>query len=399
MVVDALRLALLAIRRNMARSLLTTLGVVIGVAAVITMVNLGSGATRAVSDQISNLGSNLLMVRPGQRMGPGGGGAPAFRADDVEAVNRIAGLRAVSGVVNSRAVLVFGPRNWSSSMVGADPPYFIANKLELAAGRIFTETEAETGRAACVIGETVRKELFGAADPVGSQLRVRQFRCDVVGLLKSRGQAAMGPDQDDVVILPLRAVQRRLTGSQEVGTIVVSVAEPSDIDRVTEALTTLLRERRRIGRGEDDNFNIMDTRQIAETVTGATEVLTMLLAAVAGVSLIVGGIGIMNIMLVSVTERTREIGVRLAIGAQERDVLLQFLIEAVTLSALGGLAGMVLAAAATAILAVVIKVPVIFDPGVNLVAFGVSGLIGVVFGLFPARRAARLDPIEALRHE
>lgn len=402
MLLSALRLALSAIRRNAARSLLTVLGVVIGVAAVITMVNIGAGATRAVSDQISSLGSNLLMVRPGQRLGPGGGGAtraPPFRSADVAAVARIPGLSAVSGFETTGVVAVAGAENWSTTAVGAERPYFDARRLELASGRIFNEAEEEAGRAVCILGETVRKELYGARDPIGSRLRVRQFSCDVIGLLKAKGQAAMGQDQDDVIIMPLRTVQRRLTGSPDIGAIAIAVADESAIDGVKVELADLLRERRRIGRNEDDDFNILDTRQIAEAATGATEVMTGLLAAVAAVSLVVGGIGIMNVMLVSVTERTREIGIRLAIGALEGDVLMQFLIEAVTLSVIGGLLGLVLAMMATALLAHVLHVPLIFDPMTNLLAFSISAVIGVIFGYFPARRAARLDPIEALRHE
>lgn len=399
---SALRLALSAIRRNIARSLLTVLGVVIGVAAVITMVNVGAGATRAVSDQISSLGSNLLMVRPGQRLGPGGGGAtraPPFRAADVEAVRRLPHLNAVSGFETTGVVAVLGAENWSTTAVGADRPYFTARKLELASGRVFSEAEEQAGRAVCVLGQTVRNELYGERDPIGTRLRVRQFSCDVIGLLTAKGQAAMGQDQDDVIVLPLRTVQRRLTGSQDIGSIAIAVTDEASIDQVKTQLADLMRERRRIGRNEDDDFNILDTRQIAEAATGTTKVMTGLLAAVAAVSLVVGGIGIMNVMLVSVTERTREIGVRLAIGALEGDVLMQFLIEAVTLSVIGGLLGLVLALIATAILAQMMQVPLIFDPVTNLMAFSISATIGVVFGYFPARRAARLDPIDALRHE
>jgi len=397
---SALKLALVAIRRNPVRSVLTVLGVVIGVAAVITMVTIGNGATLAVSQQISSLGSNLLMVRPGQRMGPGGGGAPAFRTDDVEAISaRLGSLAAVSGTENASATIVYGAENWTTSVTGVQRPYFTARKLNLAQGRIFTDTEERAGNPVCVVGETVRRELFGQANPVGSRIRVKQFGCQIVGLLAASGQATMGVDQDDVVLMPLRTVQRRLTGSQDVGSIMIAVADAAATDQVKADLTELLRERRRIARNEDDNFNVLDTRQIAEAMSGTTRVMTMLLASVAAVSLLVGGIGIMNIMLVSVTERTHEIGIRLAIGALERDVLLQFLIEAVTLSAFGGILGAVLAAVASVILAKVMELPFVFDPGINLLAFFVSAAIGVAFGYFPARRAARLDPIDALRHE
>ena len=396
----AFRLAFEAIRRNPVRSFLTVLGVVIGVAAVITMVTLGNGASRAVSNQIASLGSNVLTVRPGQRLGPGGPRAPQFRAADIQAIKtRIPGVDAISGVENASATVVYRAQNWTTVVVGADADYFRARRLKLAAGRLFTGPEERAGRPVCVIGETVRRELFGKTVPVGDRLRVKTFACDVIGLLTPTGQASMGADQDDVVIMPLRTVQRRLAGSTDIGQIVISVRDQTQLDRTKTELTQLLRERRRIGRNEDDNFNVMDPRQIAEALSGTTRVLTMLLGAVAAVSLLVGGIGIMNIMLVSVTERTREIGIRLAVGALEGDVLLQFLIEAVTLSAFGGAVGVVLAAGASAALTRMMGVPFVFDPTINLVAFAVSAAIGVVFGFFPARRAAQLDPIEALRHE
>jgi len=251
----------------------------------------------------------------------------------------------------------------------------------------------------CVIGETVRNHLFGRENPVGSEIRVKNFSCEVIGLLKPKGQAAMGQDQDDVVVMPLRTVQRRLSGSQDISRFMLSVQQGASIDAVKEQLVSLLRERRRISDNEEADFRVMDTRQLAETLTATTKILTALLGAVAAVSLLVGGIGIMNIMLVSVTERTREIGIRLAIGALEGEVLLQFLIEAVVLSALGGLLGIVLATGASMGLANLMNVPYMFDSGINLLSFVFSALIGVVFGYFPARRAASLNPIDALRYE
>ena len=397
---NTLMLALRAIRRNLMRSFLTILGVVIGVAAVITMVTLGNGATRSVADQIASMGSNLLMVRPGQRFGPAAEAAPNFKLADVEAVRtQISGMAAVAPVVSSAVTAVFQASNWSTSVTGSSNAYFTAANWEIVAGRSFTELEERAGKAVCVIGETVRENLFGQQNPVGAEIRIRQFACEVIGLLGAKGQSAMGSDQDDTVIMPLRTVQRRLVGNTDVRMIMVSVAAGASIDRVKSQLVALLRERRNISEFEDDDFRVMDTRQIAETLTGTTRILTLLLGAVAAVSLLVGGIGIMNIMLVSVTERTREIGIRLAIGALERDVLLQFLIEAVVLSSLGGVIGIVLAAGASVFLAGLMSVPYIFDPGINLLSFLFSAAIGVMFGYFPARRAARLDPIDALRHE
>ncbi|MBT9597688.1 MAG: ABC transporter permease [Vitreoscilla sp.] len=403
MIGNTVALALRAIHRNLLRSFLTVLGIVIGVAAVITMVTLGQGATRAVRDQISSLGSNLLQVRPGQRLGPGQGsaGAPAFKESDVEAIaSQIGGLKAVAPEVRNGVTVVADGRNWATTVTGSTNAYFITGNWKLASGREFSDDELASGAAVCLLGNTVKRELFGAtADPVGRQVRVKAFSCEVIGTLAPKGQAAMGQDQDDTVLLPLRTAQRRVTGSTRVNTLLVSMKDGADTAQVTASLARLLRERRKIAEGSDDNFNVLDTAQIAQTLSGTTQLMTSLLGAVAAVSLLVGGIGIMNIMLVSVTERTREIGVRLAIGALERDVLLQFLIEAVVLSSLGGLVGIVLATGASIGLSALMQVPYLFNPGINLLAFAFSAVIGVVFGYFPARSAARLDPIEALRHE
>jgi putative ABC transport system permease protein len=397
---NALILAWRAIRRNLMRSFLTVLGIVIGVSAVITMVTLGKGATQSVRNQIAGMGSNLLMVLPGQGFGPASGDAPRFRVADAEAIRQQVGLaQAVAPTTTRRTTAVYGARNWMTPVTGTSNEYFAAANWQLAAGRAFTEAEVRAGASVCVIGETVRRNLYGNESPVDAPLRVGQFSCEVIGLLRPKGQSAMGSDQDDVVVMPLRTVQRRITGTQDVSNILVSVRDDASIDRARGQVTQVMRERRHISEREDDNFRVLDTRQIAETLTGTTRILTALLGAVAAVSLLVGGIGIMNIMLVSVTERTREIGVRLAIGALERDVLLQFLIEAVVLASLGGLVGIALATAASIFLAGAMQVPYLFDPAINLLAFFFSAAIGVLFGYFPARRAARLDPIEALRHE
>jgi putative ABC transport system permease protein len=397
---NTLLLALRSIRRNLMRSFLTILGIVIGVAAVITMVTLGNGATRSVSDQIASMGSNLLMVMPGQRFGPGAEPGAPFRSADVDAVrNQITGARLVAPMVTKSATAVYQANNWSTAVTGSTNDYFAATNWEIAAGRTFSEAEERSGKAVCVIGDTVREKLFGRQSPVGSQIRIRQFACEVIGLLKAKGQSSMGSDQDDIVVMPLRTVQRRISGSQDINRLTVSVKDSASIDAVKAQLTDLLRERRNISDNEDDDFRVMDTRQIAETLTSTTKILTMLLGAVAAVSLLVGGIGIMNIMLVSVTERTREIGIRLAIGALEREVLLQFLIEAVVLASLGGIVGIALATGASIFLAGLMNVPYLFDPGINLLSFFFSAAIGVIFGFFPARRAAGLNPIDALRHE
>ncbi len=402
MLLSTLLLALRSIRRNLLRSFLTILGIVIGVSAVITMVTLGKGATQAVQMQISSLGTNLLMVRPGQRQGPGGsgGGAPSFKETDADAIlGQIGGVAAVAPEARAGATVIGNGRNWATSVIGSNDTWFVTGNWKLASGREFTDEETQAGAAVCIVGETVRREIYGGTRGLGEQLRIKQFSCEVIGVLASKGQGAMGNDQDDTVLVPLRTLQRRVTGNLRVNSLLVSMQDGSDSTRLKAALRDLLRERRKLAAGDDDNFNILDTQQLAETLSGATKVMTTLLGAVAAVSLLVGGIGIMNIMLVSVTERTREIGLRLAIGALEREVLMQFLIEAVTLAALGGLIGIGIATGASFVLARVMGVPYLFDPAINLLSFVFSACIGIVFGYFPARRAAQMDPIEALRHE
>ena len=403
MLLNALLLALRAIRRNLMRSFLTVLGVVIGVAAVITMVTLGNGATRMVSDQISSLGSNLLILRPGQQLGPGrdSAGATNFKLADVEAIQtQVPALKAVAPVVGSKVTLVAGNQNWQSQVNGTSNAYFVAGNWQIATGRQFTDDEEAAGKAVCIIGATVKKQLFSRGSPIGDELRVKNFTCEIIGVLQGKGQGAMGQDQDDVVLMPVRTAQRRLTGNvNDVSMLMLSLRDGVAADPVMEQIRKLMRERRKLSENADDDFHVMDTKQIAETLSGTIRTMTGLLGAVAAVSLLVGGIGIMNIMLVSVTERTREIGIRLAIGALEHEVLLQFLIEAVVLSALGGLIGIVLALIVCLGLTALMHMPFLFNPGINLLAFVFSAAIGIVFGYMPARRAASLDPIVALRFE
>lgn len=398
---NAFILALRQIWRNPMRSLLTVLGIVIGVAAVITMVTVGNGATQAVREQIESLGSNQLMIRPGQRMGPGGSaGAPSFKLEDVDAIaNQIAGVKAVAPQRQQSMTVVAQGRNWSTQVIGSSNQYFILDNRQIRQGRYFEPQEEQSGAAVCVIGTTIEKEIFGSSNAVGQMLRTGQFSCRVVGVLESKGQAAIGGDQDDLVVMPIQTFQRRVSGNTRVSAILVSVDSQVDRALVTESIRLLMRERRSLSDADDDNFMILDTEEIARRVSSTTEIMTMLLGAVAAVSLVVGGIGIMNIMLVSVTERTREIGVRLAIGALEREVLMQFLIEAVVLGAMGGVLGVVIAFIGSFALAATMGVPFIFDPSINMIAFLFAALTGVIFGYFPARRAAQLDPIEAVRHE
>jgi putative ABC transport system permease protein len=400
MIWNALLLALRELRRNVLRSFLTILGIVIGVAAVIVMVTLGSGATVQVSEQISSLGSNLVTLIPGQ-MGPGRAASVApFNEGDAEAIRRdIGDLKAVAPAATKSLVAIFASKSWATAVTGTTNDYFTAANWVIEQGRTFLETELRGGRAVCVIGATVRRELFGAQDPLGGKIRLANVSCEVIGELRAKGQTGMGRDQDDVILMPLRTFQRRIAGNRDISLIHISVRDESSIDKVKAAIERLMRERRRLAPAVENDFSIMDTRQIAEALAGATRILTMLLSAVAAVSLLVGGIGIMNIMLVSVTERTREIGIRLAIGAYERDVLTQFLVEAMVLASFGGMFGVLLAVAASAVLARALEVPFILNPGIMVLAFLFSGAVGVIFGYVPARRAARLDPIEALRHE
>jgi putative ABC transport system permease protein len=399
---STLLLSLRSIRRNLLRSFLTMLGIVIGVSAVITMVTVGNGATVAIQNQIAGLGTNLLQVRPGQRMMGGGGGpsVPPFKESDAQALaNQVNSLLAVAPEARTGASIVLDGRNWTSSVIGSTSDWLITGNWTVTDGREFNTEEQVAGAGVCLIGETVRRELFGNRAVVGTNIRVKQIACQVIGVLGSKGQGAFGNDQDDVVFMPLHTLQRRITGNTRVNTLLVSMQNGANPERVKADITELLRERRKLAEGEEDNFNVLDTKQLGEAFSGTTRVMTTLLGAVAAVSLLVGGIGIMNIMLVSVTERTREIGLRLAIGAMEHEVLLQFLIEAVVLAALGGLIGIVLATGASIGLAKFMDVPFVFNIGINLLAFVFSAGIGVMFGYFPARRAARLDPIEALRHE
>ena len=396
------RLALRAISRNLLRSFLTVLGVVIGVAAVIAMVTIGNGTTEQVKSELSRLGTNMLFVRPGQ-FGPGRASTEAKRFDDrdVEAIrNQISGLRAVAPQNrSSAATVIFGGKNHQTSFIGTTNDYLVAQDWTLALGRDFQPAEDRGGQIGCIIGETVRQELFGAENPVGQTIRVSNISCPVIGVLARKGQSGLGDDQDDTIIMPLKIHQRRIGGTTTISSIMVSAQDGVSTAKVQSDLQNLLRERRRINIGREDDFTVNDMTQIASAMTGTTTLLTGLLGAVAAVSLLVGGIGIMNIMLVSVTERTREIGIRLAIGALEKQVLTQFLVEAVMLSALGGTVGILTGLGLAYGVVSFLNVPFVTSPSIIFLAFAFSAAIGVIFGYFPARRAASLSPIEALRHE
>jgi putative ABC transport system permease protein len=400
---ETLLLALRSIRRNVLRSSLTILGIVIGIAAVITLVTLGGGATVQVANQIKSLGSNLLSVRPGQQPRGAGGvrqAARLFEAKDLEAIERdISGIAAVAPTASRSMLAISGDTNWSTVVTGVDNAYLRVRDWSLARGRVFTDGELRAGAMGCILGDTVRRNLFGAQDPLDATIRLGALSCPVIGVLAARGQAAFGIDQDDLVLIPLRAYQRRIAGNQYIDAILVSVRDGVSTNKVQGDIELLLRERRHLGPREEADFHVLDMQQIVATVSGTTRTLTALLGAVAAVSLFVGGIGIMNIMLVSVTERTREIGIRLAIGATETEVLLQFLVEAVMLSLLGGIAGILAGVGAAAAGATLLNVPFVFNAWIVAIAFLFSGAVGVIFGYFPARKAAQLNPIDALRHE
>jgi putative ABC transport system permease protein len=375
--------------------------VVIGVAAVITMVTLGRGATETVKAQISSMGSNLLVLRAGQ--GWGGGGAPLFSTADVRAIEgQIAGIKSVAPLARGGASAVVLENARVTDIQGTTPEYFGIANWKLSQGRFFDQADLTDGAPVCVIGETIRRELFGKQEAVGSKIRLKTTSVLVIGVTAPKGQAGWGDDLDDNIIMPITTLRRRIeakASNQNIDQVMISGEDGYPSESIVSDVSTLMRERRGLKGNAQNNFSVSDTRQIAEAVSSSTAVMTSLLGAVAGVSLLVGGIGIMNIMLVSVTERTREIGIRLAIGARAREVLLQFLVEAVTLSCVGGAVGITLAYGLCSTLAKVVGAPFLFDPKINIIAFVFSAAIGIIFGFMPARRAAGLDPIEALRHE
>jgi putative ABC transport system permease protein len=406
---EALRSAWDALRANPLRSVLTMLGVIMGVAAVIAMVAVGAGARAVVLEQIRSLGSNLLVVVSGSVTSGGvrlgSGSRLTLSEDDAAAIQReIAGVAVVAPFTRGPAQVVSGNANWSTVLLGVTPGFLVAREWELAAGRGFSREEVDGAGKVVLIGETVAKNLFGDGDPVGQPVRIQKVPFTVIGLLARKGQNTAGQDQDDTVLVPLATAKRRLLGTTQarpraVGAILVKAEEGEDLAAVQQALRELLRQRHRLQAGQDDDFFIRNLSEVAETRESSSRTLALLLAAVAAVSLLVGGIGIMNIMLVSVTERTREIGVRLAVGARRRDILSQFLIEAVTLALIGGAVGVVAGGSAAAVIAGVAGWPTLIRPEAVALAVGFSALVGVFFGFYPAHRAAHLDPIEALRHD
>ena len=402
MIWNTIVMAMRAIRRNLMRSLLTSLGVVIGVAAVICVFTLGRGSSQKVTDEVASLGQNMVTIRLGQMGGPGGAAVSAnpFTEEDVDAISKqIDGVAAAAPVISTGARLVYSNVNWSTSVTGTTNPFFEIKNWEISDGRAFLESETISGAAVCIIGQTIREELFGSMDPLGEYIRVNKVSCKVVGVLESLGQTGFGSDQDDIVIAPIRFVARRLVGSDDVSMIMVSARSADQTDEVKSELESLMRQRRRLRDNEESDFHVVDMKEISERVETITGVLTLMLSSVAGVSLLVGGIGIMNIMLVSVTERTREIGIRMAIGSRGREVMMQFLVEAVMLSTLGGLLGIAIGLGGASIAAGFMDLPFVFAPEIVIIAFVFSSAVGIAFGFFPARKAAHLNPIECLRYE
>ncbi len=402
MFLETVRLALRSVLRNPLRSFLTLLGIVIGVAAVIAMITIGAGTSEKVKEDIAKLGSNLLVVTASRPTRGGGTSFAPRRLDQRDHEGLAEGLRnvsAVSATAQRQQRIVYGPHNMVVEVTGTDPQYLVARDWDLALGRSFTDSEARGGASLCVIGQTVRQEFFGAGDPTGETIRVNRMNCRVIGVLEPKGTAGFGQDQDAVVLMPLSTFQRRITGNRDIGAIYVSAQDGVPTQAVASEIEDIMRHTRRLSPDQEDNFAVRDMTQVADAMASTTAVMTGMLGALAGVSLLVGGIGIMNIMLVSVTERTREIGVRLAIGAQERDILWQFLVEATVLASLGGIIGILLGLSLAGAAAWSLAIPFAPSTAVILLSVGFSALIGMVFGFFPALRGARLDPIDALRHE
>ena len=403
MLFETFRLALSAVFRNKLRSFLTVLGIVIGVASVIAMVTVGQGSTAQVQSDVASLGSNLLMIRPGAPgRGPGGASndaAPLTLQDMQAIVHNIPDIVAATPTSARSQTVVFGEVNHQVTVTGTDTAYLAIRGWTLAQGRVFSEGEMRAGTPVCILGTTTSTALIGEGNPVGTVIRVGKITCEVIGLLEKREASTFGQDDNATILMPLNAFQRRISGNKNVQSISVTFADGVAAEQVTAQIQSLMRERRKLAGDENDDFNVFDMKQISSVLTGITGVLTGLLSAVAAISLLVGGIGIMNIMLVSVTERTREIGIRMAVGATERQVLMQFLVEAIVLSLIGGLLGIVFGLALGAAGSYALNIGFVPDWRIIAASFAFSAVVGVVFGYFPARRAARMDPIEALRHQ
>ncbi|MCT7566378.1 ABC transporter permease [Aliarcobacter butzleri] len=403
MLSNAFLIAIKEIRRNILRSILTILGIVIGVASVIAMVMIGDGTTASVKESITKLGTNMLTLRVGQeRRGPPreDNSSKPFQNEDITAIkNEIQNIKGVAAENSTKMNIVYVNKSNNSSVIGTNNDYFVIKDWALKDGRIFDDSELSSGKSSCIIGTTIVTQLFGDENPIGASIRLKNMTCNVIGVLASKGAAAFGNDQDEIVIVPLKMYQRKIKGDKDVSSIIISITEERYIENAKTEITSLMQERRAVKIGEPDNFHIRDMKDILDTMTSTTNMLTYLLGSIAAISLLVGGIGIMNIMLVSVTERTREIGTRLAIGAMESEVLLQFLVEAVVLSTWGGIIGIFLGLGVGYAIVNMMQLPFIINNQIIIISFVFSTLIGIIFGYFPARKAARLNPIDALRYE
>jgi putative ABC transport system permease protein len=401
------RIALRALVANKMRSALTMLGIIIGVGAVITMIAVGSGAQRRIADQIASMGSNLLIVMSGSStsggMRFGAGTVPTLTADDAKAIQtEIPGVKYTAPSINGVAQVVYGNQNWSTIITGLTPEALYIRDWPVAAGRAFTQQDIDGATKVCLLGNTVAENLFGGIDPLGQIVRIKKVPFTVVGLLTPKGQSTWGQDQDDFIFVPLTIAQKQLFGMQFPGmvrTISIQAKGPEVMKEVEEQVTDLLRQRHRIQPNQENDFTVRNLTEVMSSAEESAKVMSLLLGAIASISLIVGGIGIMNIMLVSVTERTREIGIRIAVGAKGKDILLQFLIESLVLSLIGGTLGIGIGMAGTLVLSSFTKWPVLFSIEAILLSFLFSGSVGVFFGFYPARKASLLNPIEALRYE
>jgi putative ABC transport system permease protein len=399
-----LRIALRALRRNKLRTGLTMLGIVIGVGAVVAMVGIGNGAKSQVEAQIASLGENVILIFSGSTTSSGirtgWGSAGTLKIEDMDAIRReVPGVAAISAEVRAANQVAAGNQNWMTQVLGESPDYFTIRQWPLKDGAIFTEQDVRSSNKTAVIGQTTARQLFGDESPLGKIIRIKQVPFVITGVLSPKGLSVMGSDQDDVVILPYTSAMKRVMGLTMLRGISVQTESAKDLPHIQQQIISLLRERHHITRGKDDDFTVRSQEEIAATATETSRILTILLGAVAGVSLLVGGIGIMNIMLVSVTERTREIGIRMAVGAHGRDILIQFLIESITLSSIGGILGILLGIGSSQMLSTFAAWPTVISPGAIAIAFGFSAGVGIFFGFYPARKAAALDPIEALRYE